>query len=74
MESSCFESPVFQIRQFPDGTWSVMARIWTPRKQFYEHPTLINLQRDVAEQELYKLLRNPVTTEEVLKVWTFIGD
>ena len=40
--------PIMQIREFHDGTWSVMARIYNPQKAFYEHPEYINLTKEKA--------------------------
>lgn len=41
-------SPIIQLREFHDGTWSIMARIWNPQKEFYEHPEYINLTKEEA--------------------------
>lgn len=26
------DNPMIQVRDFGDGTWSVMARVWNPQK------------------------------------------
>lgn len=67
------ENLVFQIREFGDGTWSVMVRVWTPQKQFYEHPTYINLPKEDAEVKCQELIKNPPKLENILKTWVFIG-
>lgn len=68
------DNPVMQIREFGDGTWSVMARIWNPQKEFYEHPTLIHLTKEEAEQHCEHFIQNPPTVEEIEKNWTYIGN
>lgn len=68
------ENPMIQIRDFGDGTWSVMARIWNPQKKFYEHPQLINLTKDEAEKKCQELINNPPSVDVIAKTWTYIGD
>jgi len=67
-------NPLIQIREFVDGTWSVVARIWNPQKKFYEHPTLINLTKKEAQKHCSILIKNPPTIYEIVKHWRFIGD
>lgn len=67
-------NPLIQIREFVDGTWSVVARIWNPQKKFYEHPTLINLPKKEAQKHCSVLIKNPPTIYEIVKHWRFIGD
>lgn len=67
-------NPLIQIREFVDGTWSVVARIWNPKKKFYEHPTLINLTKKEAQKHCSVLIKNPPTIYEIVKHWRFIGD
>ena len=64
---------VFQIREFADKTWSVMVRVWTPQKQFYEHPTFINLTKKEAQSKCQKIIKNPPTLDEILTTWEYIG-
>jgi hypothetical protein len=63
-----------QIREFSDGTYSVVARVWVPEKKFYEHPTLINLTKEEAQRHVDIMLKSPPTLKEVLDTWKFIGD
>ena len=62
-----------QVRTFHDGTYSVMVRVWTPQKEFYEHPTLINLTKSDALKHCHELIKNPPTVKEVLETWEYIG-
>ena len=50
------EKPIIQIREFPDGTYSVMARVWNPQKEFYESPFLINLKKEEALFQCSKVI------------------
>lgn len=68
------DNVMIQVRDFYDGTFSVMARIWNPQKKFYEHPTLINLTKEQAQEECNKLIKNKPTLEEVVNNWVYIGD
>lgn len=68
------ENPMIQIREFYDGTYSVMARIWNPKKKFYEHPELINLTEEEARMHCEKLMKHPPSIEEIRANWVFIGD
>ena len=68
------ENTMIQIREFHDGTWSVMARIWNPQKEFYEHPTLIGLTKEDAERHCQELITNKPTIEDIIKNWVYIGD
>lgn len=65
-------SPIIQVREFYDGTWSVMARIWNPQKKFYEHPTLINLSKEQAQKSCQEIIEQHLTTEEIVDTWEFI--
>ena len=67
-------TPVIQIRQFTDGTWSVIARVWNPCKKFYEHPTLINLTEEEAKHHCNKLIKDVPCLNEILETWVYIGD
>lgn len=68
------DNPMIQLREFGDGTWSVMARVWNPQKKFYEHPTLINLTKDEAQNHCHAIMQNKPTIEEIEKNWVYIGD
>ena len=68
------DNPMFQIRDFGNGTWSVIARIWNPQKKFYEHPQHINLSLDEAEKRCRELIKKPVSIDEIVNNWTYIGD
>jgi len=61
------DNPMIQIREFGDRTWSVMARIWNPQKKFYEHPTLINLTKEEAQEHCSMLNKDKPTVEEIEK-------
>ena len=63
-----------EIREFHDGTFSVMARVWRPQKEFYEHPTLINLTKEKAQEECHKLIKNQPTLAEIITTWLYIGN
>ena len=64
---------VIQIREFHDKSFSVMARVWTPQKRFYEHPTLINLTKKEAEDACTFLTENLPSLSEIVNQWEFIG-
>lgn len=64
--------PILQIREFK-GAWSVMARVWTPQKEFYEHPKLINLTEEEARKHCQEFDKNPPTVEDIVKNWVYIG-
>ena len=68
------ENPMIQIREFHDGTWSVMARIWNPQKKFYEHPNLINLTREEAEKYCQEYIENTPSVDYIVDNWEYIGD
>ena len=63
-----------EIREFHDGTFSVMARVWTPQKKFYEHPTLINLTKEKAQEECEKFIKNMPSLHEIITTWEYIGN
>lgn len=63
-----------ELRQFHDGTWSVIARVFTPSKKFYEHPEFINLTKKEAEKRCNELIEEKVSMEEVLSKWVYIGN
>lgn len=71
-ETMCCE-PVFQIRNFGDGTWSVIARVWTPQKKFFEHPEYINLTENEAKLKCQECSEQMIALSTVLNHWTFIG-
>ena len=68
------ENPMIELREFHDGTWSVVARIWNPQKKFYEHPTLINLTREDAEKYCKEYIENTPTIDDIVSNWVYIGD
>ena len=68
------ENPMIQIREFHDGTWSVMARIWNPQKKFYEHPNLVNLTREEAEMYCQEYIENTPSVDYIVDNWECIGD
>lgn len=51
-----------------------MARVWNPQKEFYEHPTLINLTREDAEKYCKEYIENKPTVEYIVKNWQYIGN
>lgn len=67
-------NPLFQIRDFGDGTWSVIVSVWNPTKKFYEHPSFINLSKEEAITECNILIIDPITIQDIEKSWTYIGD
>lgn len=67
-------NPTIQIREFHDGTWSIMARIWNPQKKFYEHPSLINLTKEEAQKECNKILKETPSIEHIVSNWVYIGN
>lgn len=66
-------SPIMQIRESADGTWSVIARVWNPQKKFFEHPKYINLTKGEAEKRCQELIKNPPSVDTIVKTWVFIG-
>lgn len=68
------EEPIIQIRKFHDGTWSVMARVWNPQKEFYEHPELINLTEEEAKKHCGEFIKNKPNVDEIVKNWVYIGN
>lgn len=68
------EEPIIQIRKFSDGTWSVMARVWNPQKEFYEHPELISLTKEEAKKHCGEFIKNKPSVEEIIKNWVYIGN
>lgn len=70
---SKYDEPLFQIREFGDGTWSVTARIWVPQKQIYEDPELINLTEEQAREQCQKYIDNPISAEDIMENWLFIA-
>lgn len=74
MNNYKMDNPIIHIRDFRDGTWSVMARVWNPQKKFYEHPTLINLTKEEAQKHCLVLIENKPTVEEIEKEWVYIGN
>lgn len=67
-------NPNIEIRDFRDGTFSVIARLWNPQKKFYEHPTLINLTKEEAKKHCFKIIKGEPTIEEIVSNWVYIGD
>lgn len=68
------ENPIIHVRDFGDGTWSVMARVWNPQKTFWEHPKLINLTYDEALEKCQEVINNKPSIEEIINTWEYIGD
>lgn len=63
---------IIQSRLFKDK-YSIMARVFTPEKKFYEHPTLIELDESQCMKYLDYYIKNPPTMKEVLENWVLIG-
>ena len=61
--------PVIQLREFHDGTWSIVARIHNPQKKYYEHPTLVNLDRKTVEKEYKEIMKDLPTYSEIEDNW-----
>lgn len=68
------ENPMFQVRKFWDGTYSVIARVWNPQKKFFEHPSLIGLPEEEAVDKCSELAKKPLSVEYVTKNWVYIGN
>lgn len=68
------DNPMIQVRDFGDGTWSVIARVWNPQKEFYEHPSLINLTKEEAQAESQEIIKQNPSVEEVVGTWEYIGN
>lgn len=68
------ENPNIELRQFGDGTWSVMARVFNPDKKFYEHPAHINLTKEDAEKKCWEIIEQKPSIEEIQKDWVLIGN
>lgn len=68
------DNPMIQIREWHDGTWSIIAKVWNPQKEFYEHPTLINLTKEEAEKWCQKQISQSLSVEHIINNWDFIGD
>lgn len=67
------ESTLIQIRDFGNGTWSVMARVQNPQKEFYEHPSYVNLTKEKAQECCNKVSKNPPSKDTIIKDWRYIG-
>jgi len=67
-------NPNFEIRDFRDGTFSVIARLWNPQKKFYEHPTLINLTEEEAKEHCFEIIKDNPSIEEIVYSWVYIGN
>lgn len=67
-------NPMIQIREFGDGTYSIMARIWNPQKNFYEHPNLINLTEEDVRKHCLEVIKDNLTIEEIVAKWVYIGN
>ncbi|MDD2269235.1 MAG: hypothetical protein PHY15_06765 [Eubacteriales bacterium] len=68
------DNPMIQTRKCGDGTWSVIAKVWNPQKRFYEHPTLINLTKEVAQAQCQEIIKQNPSIKEVIGTWEYIGD
>lgn len=68
------DNPIIQIRDSGDGHYSIVARIWNPQKQFFEHPALINLTKEEAQKHCAMLIENKPTIEEIEQTWVYIGN
>ena len=68
-----WDKPILQLREYPSGYFSIVARVWTPEKNFYEHPEKIGLSREEAEESWRKLEEEGVSLPEVLRDWEWIG-
>ena len=66
--------PIIQIRDFGDGTWSVVARVETPEKAFYEHPAYIELTKERAQDKCDEVIKEQPSIEEILTTWDCIGN
>lgn len=66
---------IYQVREFHDGTFSLMARVYNPQKSFWEHPAHIGY---VNKEDVIKLCKEyeqyNLSVEEIMKEWDFIGD
>lgn len=65
---------IIQYRIFHDGSYSVVARVYSPQKEFYEHPTFINMSKDACMTEMNKLIKNTPSVEEIKKDWLLYGN
>lgn len=61
--------PIIQIRKFHDGTFSVVARVYTPQKNFYEHPEFINLTEEEAKVKCQEVINSKITTSVIVGTW-----
>lgn len=66
-------NPNFELRQFHDGTWSVIARVFDPSKEFYEHPDHINLTEEQAKERCNEIIQENPSISEIKKNWVLIG-
>lgn len=65
--------PVFQVREYK-GRWSVVARIFNPDKEIYEHPLLIGLKKETAERYCEEHSNKDIDINYIIKNWIFIGN
>lgn len=68
------KNPQIELRLFSDGSWSIQARLWDPQKQFFEHPTHINLTKEQALKRLEDVVNENPTIEDIKKSWEYLGD
>ena len=67
------DNPIIQIKKWHDETFSIIASVYNPQKKFYEHPTLINLNKEEAEKWCQKQIEQSLTTEYIINNWDLIG-
>ena len=63
-----------QYKIYPDGTYSIVARVYNPEKRLYECPDFMDLTETECMEILEDFLENPPTLHEIEKYWYFIGD
>lgn len=67
------ENPMIQLREFHDGTWSIMAKVWNPQKEIYEHPELINLKKEDAQKYIKEIINKKYSVNDIIRDWVYIG-
>lgn len=67
------DNPHIEIRHI-NNLRSIVARVFNPYRQFYEHPDFINLTEEQANKHLVELNAKKPTISHILRDWTFLGN
>jgi len=69
------DNPIIQIQKWYDETFSIVASVYNlkGKSKIYEHPTLINLNKEEAKKWCQKQIEQSLTTEYIINNWDLIG-